>query len=211
MLKRAFLSTAGAVLGAATLILSAGSGPAAAGQPAAVPAKMAAPAAAAKPTGLRADVQAMLDRAEQELVALASVMPAEKFSWRPAPGVRSFGEVLLHVAGGNYEIGAAWGVKPPPTVDLAKIEEQGADKGNAVAAMRVSFEEMRKSIAAMPDSELERPIDMFGHHIKVRTALLAAVSHAHEHLGQAIAYARMNGVVPPWTAAEQAQAPKPKR
>jgi hypothetical protein len=207
MLKGKFLSTAGAVLGASTLILAAGGGHAAAGQAPAAPAR----AAVVRPAGLRGDIQAQLDRAERELVALASVMPAEKFSWRPAPGVRSFGEVLLHVAGGNYEVGASWGLKPPPTVNLAKIEEQGADKGNAVAAMRVSFEEVRKSIAAMPDSELDRQVDMFGNRVAVRYALLAALSHAHEHLGQAIAYARMNGVVPPWTAAEQAAAAKPKR
>jgi uncharacterized damage-inducible protein DinB len=165
-----------------------------------------------RPPGLRGEIQQELDDAEKELIQLASVVPPEKFSWRPAPGVRSFGEVCLHVAGGNYEIGAMWGMKPPPGVDLAKIEQQGADKGNAIAAMRVSFEQVRKSIAAMPDSDVEKSIDYFGHPATVRLALIDTAIHAHEHLGQVIAYARMNGIVPPWTAAantSRQEKPKP--
>ncbi|HLX09537.1 MAG TPA: DinB family protein [Thermoanaerobaculia bacterium] len=154
-----------------------------------------------RPPGLRGDVQRQLDDAEQKLIQLASVMPPDKFAWRPVPGVRSFGEVCLHVAGGNYEVGSMWGMKTPPTVDLAKIEQQGADKGNAIAAMRVSFEQVRQSIAAMPDSDVDKWITYFGHPGTVRWALIEVAVHAHEHLGQAIVYARMNGIVPPWTAA----------
>ncbi|HYL05190.1 MAG TPA: DinB family protein [Thermoanaerobaculia bacterium] len=167
-----------------------------------------------RPPGLRGEIQQELDDAEQKLVELASVVPPEKFGWRPAPGVRSFGEVCLHVAGGNYEIGAMWGMKPPPGVDLAKIEQQGADKGNAIAAMRVSFEQVRESIAAMSGSDAEKTINYFGHPGTVRLALIETAVHAHEHLGQAIAYARMNGIIPPWTAAANSRrneqpAPKP--
>jgi uncharacterized damage-inducible protein DinB len=156
-----------------------------------------------RPPGLRGDIQYELDDAEQKLIQLASVMPPDKFGWRPAPGVRSFGEVILHVAGGNYIIGAFIGVKPPPGVDLQKIERQGSDKGSVIAAARVSFEKMRETIATMPDAELDKQIDYFGHPGTPRLALIDAAVHAHEHLGQAIAYARANGVVPPWTAAEQ--------
>jgi uncharacterized damage-inducible protein DinB len=156
-----------------------------------------------RPPGLRGEIQQQLDEAEKELIQLASAVPPDKYGWRPGPGVRSFGEVCLHVAGGNYEIGALWGVKPPAGVDLKKLEQQGAEKGNAVAAMRVSFEALRQSIAAMPDADLEKPIDYFGQPGMVRAALIEAAVHAHEHLGQLIAYARVNGIVPPWTAAAQ--------
>ncbi len=156
-----------------------------------------------RPPGLRGEIQQELDYAEQELVELASVVPPEKFSWRPGPGVRSFGEVLLHVASGNYQLGELWGVKPPAGVDLKKIEQQGADKGNSIAAMRVSFEAIRQSIAAMPDSEVEKSISFFGRPGTVRRAMISAGMHAHEHLGQEIAYARVMGIVPPWTLAEQ--------
>jgi uncharacterized damage-inducible protein DinB len=161
------------------------------------------------PPGLRADLQHELDEAENELVALASVVPQEKFTWRPAPGVRSFGEVFLHVARVSYVMGKPWGVQPPPNLDLAKIEQQGADKGNAVAAMRVAFERMRQAIAAMPDADLDKPIEMSGEPSTVRAAMLATEGHIHEHLGQAIAYARVNGIVPPWTAAKNSPTAKP--
>lgn len=154
---------------------------------------------AKRPLGVRSEIQQVLDSAEKKLVALASAVPPEKFGWRPGAGVRSFGEVCVHVAAGNYELGNFWGMKPPPNLDLAKIEQQGADKGNAVAAMRVSFQRVRESLAAMTDADLDREIDLFGQPGTVRLALLHAVAHAHEHLGQLIAYARMNGIVPPWS------------
>jgi uncharacterized damage-inducible protein DinB len=162
-----------------------------------------------RPPGLRGEIQLELDDAERKLIQLASIVPPAKFSWRPAPGVRSFGEVFLHVAGGNYELGAFVGMQPPPGLDLKKIEQQGSDKGNSIAAMRVSFEKLRESIAAMSDADLEKPIDFFGQPGTERQALIGAAVHAHEHLGQAIAYARSNGIVPPWTAAAQQKQGKP--
>lgn len=197
-------STAGWQVAAAQQGAAANGGKPQGSSPAVIPMKVK------RPPGLRGDVQQQLDSAEEELTQLASVVPPEKFAWRPAPGVRSFGEVILHVAGGNYEVGSQWGMKIPAGVNLDKIEQQGADKGNAIAAMRVSFEQVRESIAAMSDADVDKPIKFFGSPGTVRRALIATAMHAHEHLGQAIAYARMNGIVPPWTAAEQKQAPKPK-
>ena len=199
-----------AVSAAGWLAAAAQQGPAATGGKA--PATPAIGALQVKrPPGFRGEIQRQLDDAEQKLTQLASVVPPEKFGWRPAPGVRSFGEVCLHVAGGNYEIGSMWGMKIPAGVNLEKIEQQGADKGNAVAAMRVSFEQLRESIAAMSDGEVEKSITYFGHPGTVRLALIETAVHAHEHLGQAIAYARMNGIVPPWSAgANSRRSEKPK-
>jgi uncharacterized damage-inducible protein DinB len=214
---RRFLVASAVVAFAATASAAGGQ---AAGAPQGAPAAGGKPPASSgiiplkvkRPPGLRGEIQQQLDDAEQKLVQLASVVPPEKFGWRPSPGVRSFGEVCVHVAGGNYEIGAMWGMKAPAGVDLAKIEQQGADKGNAIAAMRVSFEQVRESIAAMPDSDLEQQTKSSGHPRTVRSALILAAVHAHEHLGQAIAYARVNGIVPPWTASENSrrvEKPKP--
>jgi len=207
---------ASAALAFAAAVSAAGWRAAAQQGPAATGGKPPAPSAIVplkvkRPPGFRGEIQRQLDDAEQKLIQLASVVPPEKFGWRPAPGVRSFGEVCLHVAGGNYEIGAMWGMKVPAGVNLDKIEQQGADKGNAVAAMRVSFEQVRESIAAMSDSDVERSIPYFGHPGTVRLALIETAVHAHEHLGQAIAYARMNGIVPPWSAgANSRPSEKPK-
>src|SRR5258708_39405428 len=110
-----------------------------------------------RPPGLRGEIQQELDYAEQELVELASVVPPEKFSWRPGPGVRSFGEGLLHVASGNYQLGELWEVKPPAGVAPKKNEQQGPDKGNSIPAMRDPFAPIRQSIAAIPAAELAKP------------------------------------------------------
>jgi uncharacterized damage-inducible protein DinB len=152
-----------------------------------------------RPPGVRGEIQRELDDAEREIVALASATPPEKFSWRPAPGVRSFGEVLLHVAEVNYQASGFWGAKTPAGVDLKKLEQQGADKGNSVAALRVSFETVRASIATMTDADVERQINYYGRQATVRAAMISLTTHGHEHLGQLIAYARMNGITPPWS------------
>jgi len=204
----ACLALAAALAGAGWRSAAARQGAAAAGGKPVQGSSPIVPLKVKRPPGLRGEIQQELDDAEQKLIELASVVPPEKFSWRPGPGVRSFGEVCLHVAGGNYEIGGMWGMKTPAGVDLQKIEQQGADKGNAVAAMRVSFEQVRESIAAMPDGDVDKTIPYFGHRTAtVRLALIEAAVHAHEHLGQAIAYARVNGIVPPWSAPRPAKTP----
>jgi uncharacterized damage-inducible protein DinB len=173
-----------------------------------------AQAATAKPAGLRAAVLDQLADAEEKLTALAQATPAEKLGWRPAAGVRSVGEVFLHVAAANYDIATVWGAKPPAGTDMDAargIGKGGADKGKTIAALKASFDHLRKSITGLADKDLDREIDFFGQKGTVREALVEAAVHPHEHLGQAIAYARVIGIVPPWTAARQAAQPKSGR
>ena len=155
-----------------------------------------------RPPGLRGEIQQELDYAEQELVELASVVPPEKFSWRPGPGVRSFGEVYMHVASANYFFPTFWGAKPPSGVDPRGFEKEGADKTKTVATLKASFDYLRQAIGALSDAEMGKAIQMFGHATTPAEATLIAATHAHEHLGQAIAYARSTGVVPPWSAGQ---------
>jgi uncharacterized damage-inducible protein DinB len=82
--------------------------------------------------------------------------------------------------------------------------EKETDKAKVVAALKKSYEHARQAIESVPDAELEKKINLFGRDTTARVALLGLVFHSREHLGQAIAYARMNGVVPPWTARESA-------
>ncbi|HVT61278.1 MAG TPA: DinB family protein [Thermoanaerobaculia bacterium] len=173
-------------------------------------AAQAGAAPAAKPvTGVRGDVLGALDDAEKKLTALAQATPAEKLSWRPATGVRSTGEVFMHVANGNYLLPTFWGAKPPAGVDRRGLEKEGADKDKVLAALKASFAHLRSAIAELPDQNLERQVDFFGNKVTVRQVVLQSAVHAHEHLGQSIAYARMNGIVPPWSAAEQPPPAKP--
>ncbi|HLY78328.1 MAG TPA: DinB family protein, partial [Caulobacteraceae bacterium] len=156
-----------------------------------------APAAgeAPAPGSLRAMTLRQIGAAEQKLVALAEAMPADKYGWRPGEGVRSVGEVFMHVASANFWLPTFWGAKVPAGVDPRNLEKEGADKAKTVAALKQSFDFVHQAINALPDSDLQRPIKIFGRDALVAEAMMGIASHDHEHLGQAIAYARMNGIV----------------
>lgn len=162
----------------------------------AAPAVAQAPAAAA-PAGLRGDLLAQLDDAASKLEQLGGAIPQDKMAWRPGTGVRSVSEVLNHVTGGNYYLVTFAGTKVPAGVP----QGEGAitDRAQAIEQMRRSFEHVRTAIRGMTDADLEKPATMFGRQTTYRGVLLVTVTHAHEHLGQLIAYARANGVVPPWS------------
>lgn len=158
----------------------------------------AAQGAAAAPKGVRADMLAQLDDAASKIEQLAGAIPEDKLSWRPAAGVRSVGEVIMHVTGGNYYLLSFAGVKAPAD---APQGENAADRATAIAQLKRSFEHVRTAIRGMSDADLDKPATMFGQPTTYRNVYLTTVTHAHEHLGQLIAYARSNGVTPPWSRA----------
>lgn len=151
---------------------------------------------------VRAEVLRQIEDAEKKLLALAEAMPAEKYGWRPAEGVRTVGEVFLHVAGGNYFLPTLWGAKPPEGIDMRGIEKDAGDKAKVIDGLKKSFDHAKKAIADVPEAEMGKAIKIFGRDGSVREAFMMDATHAHEHLGQAIAYARMNGVAPPWSRGE---------
>lgn len=152
---------------------------------------------------VRQEILRQIEDAEKKLTALAEAMPAEKYGWRPAEKVRSMGEVFMHVAGGNYFLPTFWGVKPPETVNPREFEKSGGDKAKVLSTMKASFEHLRGAIKNAPEADLSKAIKLFGEDATMRQAMMVAANHAHEHLGQSIAYARMNGVAPPWSAGGQ--------
>lgn len=153
---------------------------------------------------IKAEFHAMLKDAETKLIELAEATPPGKFDWSPGKGVRSTSEVFMHVAGGNYFIPTFVGQAPPAGVDPTKLEGQVKTKEAAVKTLRESFVAAHGAIDATND--LDTKVKMFGMEVTKRYALLLLVTHAHEHLGQSIAYARSNGIVPPWTARQEAAA-----
>ena len=162
--------------------------------------KTQAAAPAAKPaSSAKSDILWQIRDAEKKLIQLAEATPAEKFGWRPSEGVRTTGEVFMHVAGANYFFPTFWGVKVPDGIDARGFEKMGGDKAKVVETLKASFAHATKAVENMPDSELDKPITLFGNDSTVRMAVLIIATHGHEHLGQSIAYARSNGVVPPWS------------
>ncbi|HEX5714860.1 MAG TPA: DinB family protein [Thermoanaerobaculia bacterium] len=151
---------------------------------------------------VRGDILLLIDDAEKKLTSLAEAMPAEKYGWRPAEKIRSVGEVFMHVAGGNYFLPTFWGVKVPEGTNPREFEKNGGDKAKVLATMKASFEHARNAIKNAPTADLTKAIKLFGQDATIRQAMMVVASHDHEHLGQSIAYARMNGVAPPWSAGE---------
>lgn len=162
-------------------------------------------------SGYRSEVLAEVTIQEDKYVRLAEAIPAEKYVWRPAPDVRSFAEVFLHVSAANYNVYKLVGAPSPAGVDVKGLEKSTTDKAKVIATLKDSFAHARKAITAMPDSDLDKSLDWFGGKNTERGVLLFTVRHAAEHLGQSIAYARFVGVVPPWTEdAQKQQKQKPE-
>ncbi|MGP0021028.1 MAG: DinB family protein [Candidatus Sulfotelmatobacter sp.] len=150
-------------------------------------------------TGYRSEVLALVMIQENEFLRLAEAFPAEKYTWRPAPGVKSVAEVFLHVSAANYNMYKLVGAPVPAGLDVAGMEQSTTDKTKVIATLRASYAHAKQAITDMPDANLEKTMDWLGGTITQRGVLLYIVPHIAEHLGQAIAYARINGIVPPWS------------
>jgi uncharacterized damage-inducible protein DinB len=161
---------------------------------------------AAAPSGLKGEMLMWFKDAESKLIDLAEATPEAKYSWRPGKGVRSTGEVFMHVASANYGIPSFVGVKPPEGFDFATFENSKTKKADIVPTLKASFAHMEKAWSELSDADLDKPAEFFGLKTTTRGAFLLVLSHCHEHLGQSIAYARTNGIVPPWTARAEAAA-----
>ena len=163
---------------------------------------------AAMPAGVKGEILMWIKYAEGELVELSDAIPEAKYSWRPGKDktVRSVGEVFMHVAAANYNIPSFWGVAPPEGFKFETYEKSLTRKEDIQKALKDSFARMEQGLIDLPDADLDKQVEFFGIKTTVRGGYLLVLSHDHEHLGQSIAYARSNNIVPPWTAREQAAA-----
>ena len=176
---------------------------------AACKAQNAAPPAETPSSGASAtvatDLLADLSAAETKLVDLAGAIPENKYNWRPDT-VRSVRRVLLHVAADNYVMPAMLGFTPDPATGITKEYETGVafemrdlPKDSVIAELKKSFAFVKQSLQAATPASMAGPVTMFGQPFTGQSAWILTVTHLHEHLGQLIAYARMNGIKPPWS------------
>ena len=161
-------------------------------------------------TGYRSEVMAEVMVQEDKLTRLAEAIPAEKYTWRPTDDTRSFAEVFLHISAANYNLYKLVGAPSPSSVDVKNLEKSTTDKAKVIATLKDSFLHAKQAIKSMNDADLEKSMDWFGGKNSERGILLFIVRHAAEHLGQSIAYARMAGVVPPWTEDARKKQPEKK-
>jgi uncharacterized damage-inducible protein DinB len=133
----------------------------------------------------------------RQLLALAEATPAEKFSWRPAPGVRSIGEVYMHIAIANFYLLSVTGPKEP-AVEVS-MEKTVTQKPEVIDWLKRSLDAVATARAQLKPADYQRKVSIYGKVVTVDGMYLRIIVHANEHMGQSIAYARMNGIVPPWS------------
>jgi uncharacterized damage-inducible protein DinB len=134
-----------------------------------------------------------------QLIALAEATPADKFAWRPAPGVRSTSEVYMHIVTANFWLLSITGPKLPPDLKLDSAEKTVTSKAEVIAWLKRSLEAVKQAHLAADPKDMTRKVKVLGHDATVDGMYLRIIVHANEHMGQLVAYARMTGVVPPWS------------
>ncbi|HZV59403.1 MAG TPA: DinB family protein [Candidatus Eremiobacteraceae bacterium] len=173
---------------------------------------MPAAAMAADKTSPSYDMKAQavfdLQDMQKKYVGLAEAIPAEKYAWRPAAGVRSIGELFLHISAANFNIPTMMGATANPATKQKDYEKSMTDKAKIIEQVKQAFANAISVTQAMSNADFAKPEKKLGPDANDGDVIYLMVTHAHEHLGQAIAYARMNGVVPPWTAAAMKKDPK---
>ena len=171
----------------------------------------AAAAPAAAPT-FQSDWISDVEFVGKRLLDLSNAVPAEKYAWRPAPGVRSVSEVYMHVAGANYLLPSLVGGKLPEGFDQS-MEKKVTDKAKVVDWLKKSIDNARTIGGGLSNADLDRKVAvpfLGGRELTERRILMIVQTHMHEHLGQSIAYARSIGVTPPWSEGDQPPAPAKK-
>jgi len=165
----------------------------------------AVPAAAQAP-GIITDLVGDVSEVEKKFIDLAKAIPPDKYDWRPAPGIRSIGEVLKHVSSDNYLIPALLGTSADASTGITKdyktaqaYEARKMTKDQTIAELQKSFVHLKKAMNATTAATLTAPVTFFGQPYTAQKAWVGGTTHLHEHLGQLIAYARSNGVKPPWS------------
>jgi uncharacterized damage-inducible protein DinB len=137
----------------------------------------------------------------KQLIDMAEATPADKFSWRPAPGVRSTSEVYMHIAVANFYLLSITGPKMPPEIKL-EMEKSVTAKADVISWLKRSLDAVKEAHASVTPTDLQRKVHIEDRDATVDGMYLRIIVHANEHMGQLIAYARMSGITPPWSKKE---------
>jgi len=136
-----------------------------------------------------------------EVMQLAKAIPAEKYSYSPQQGVRSVAEVCAHIISANYFFASKLGAKLPADVKMETLEKDLKEKDAIEKELKRSYDLMIEAIKNTPDGVLANKVEFpFPGEFTSMSAILISLGHSNEHLGQLIAYARVNGITPPWNA-----------
>jgi len=151
---------------------------------------------------LKASVIGDLETLHTKFVGLAQAFPQDKYTWRPMDGVRSVAEVLMLAAFEGYSfIPTSFGGKAAnlgTREEAAKLREL-TDKTQIIDHLNKGFAHAKKELEGLDAAALTGKRKVMGRDMSASQTALAIDGDLHEHLGQMIAYARMNKIVPPWS------------
>lgn len=147
---------------------------------------------------VQTNITGLIGYNQGQIAALAQEFSEEQYDWRPADGVRSVRESVLHMAIANYYIASGLGFATPADVDMQAIE-QITGKENVIAALNKSFEFVKEKLSQIPSDDFGTEVDLGFMKTSKLSGMLIILDHSGEHKGQLIAYARSNGIVPPWS------------
>lgn len=153
---------------------------------------------------LRKQFVAELDSLNSKFTALANAFPADKYSWRPAPGVRSVGEAFMHVASEFYVyapmvVGATPSPVIPQNQKAMENFEKSSTKADVLKHLADGLAYATTAVNGVEPDSLVGHLKLAGGKFTVIQTTAFTTDDLHEHLGQLIAYARMNGITPPWS------------
>jgi len=154
--------------------------------------------AQAPPEGIWQGYDGEWKHVSKQLIDLAEATPQDKFSWRPAPGVRSTSEVYMHIALANLYLLSITGTKVPAELKI-EMEKGVTAKADVISWLKRSLDAVKEAHASVTPKDLDRKVHIADRDATVDGMYLRIIVHANEHMGQLIAYARMTGVAPPWS------------
>ncbi len=149
-------------------------------------------------TSFSKDYMREVNAAKDKILALADAIPQDKYSWRPSEGVRSVSELFMHVVGANFYFLTFDGEKLPEGFSQ-DMETEVTKKEEVIKLLNDSYDALKNHMASLDENTLDDQVEFFGMKGSKRYLLFILLDHNHEHLGQAIAYARMNEITPPWS------------
>ncbi len=149
---------------------------------------------------LQKEASGNLSYSSGQVMQLAQAIPADKYAWAPQAGVRSIAEVFAHIVSANYFFASKLGAKIPEGVKMETIEKDLKTKDAIAAALKQSYESIIGAVKNLKDGDLAKKVEFpFPGEYTDMSAVLIAAGHSNEHLGQLVAYSRMNGITPPWS------------
>ena len=150
-------------------------------------------------TDFRDEAIEHFERSSSKIIQLAAAMPEELYGWSPMENVMHVSQVYMHIARYNYlYLSRELGLPLPAHIDMSTMEAV-TEKARVTAMLQESVEYVRRHIAAMNNEDLTRVTRLYGREVPGWAVLFQLVAHMNEHVGQSVAYARMNSIVPPWS------------